>query len=333
MPVTVYGAADCSLAAIGAQTVAMIGYGSQGRSHAQNLKDSGVAVIAGLRAGSATRQVAEADGIPVATVAEACAKAQVIMVMTPDEVMGAVYEADIAANLSPGDFLGFAHGFNIHYGIIAPPPGVHVFMLSPKGVGPAVRRLYTEGHGVAGLVATLPGPDGNPDSAALEMALSYGAAIGCSRAAIFSTSFREETETDLFGEQTVICGGIAELIKAAYDTLVAAGYSPELAYFECVHEVKLVTDLIHARGLSGMVEAISNTAEYGQYQSGPKVIGPEARAGMAKVLADIQSGAFAKAWLAENAAGQHSFKAARAATKKLAMEAVGANIRHRIAPK
>lgn len=332
MPVTVYGAADCSLAPIRAKTVAMVGYGSQGRSHALNLKDSGVEVIVGLRADSATRQKAAADGFEVATVAEACAKAQVVMMMTPDEVMGAVYEKDVAPHLEAGDFLGFCHGYNIHYGIIQPPANVHVFMLSPKGVGPAVRRLYTEGHGVAGLVATLPGPDGD-DRLALAMGLSYGAALGCGRAAIFATTFREETETDLFGEQTVICGGIAELIKAAYETLVAAGYSPELAYFECVHEVKLVTDLIHERGLGGMVEAISNTAEYGQYESGPKVVGQAAREGMAEVLADIQSGAFAERWQAENAAGQKSFRAKRAAVKALAMEDVGAKLRARIAPK
>lgn len=333
MPVTVYSAADCSLAPIRAKTVAMVGYGSQGRSHALNLKDSGVQVIVGLRTGSATRQTAAADGFQVATVAEACTKAQVIMMMTPDEVMGTVYAEDVAPHLDAGDFLGFCHGYNIHYGVIKPPENVHVFMLSPKGVGPAVRRLYTEGHGVAGLVATHAGDNGGEDGKALEMGLSYGAALGCGRAAIFKTSFKEETETDLFGEQTVICGGIAELIKAAYDTLVAAGYSPELAYFECVHEVKLVTDLIHERGLSGMVEAISNTAEFGQYESGPKVVGQAAREGMAEVLADIQSGAFADRWQAENAAGQKSFRGKRAAVKALTMEAVGAKLRARIAPK
>lgn len=328
MPVTIYSAADCSLDILRQKKLAMVGYGSQGRSHALNLADSGVEVIVGLRPESPTRSRAQSDGLRVATIAAACGEADVIMMMTPDEVMGAVYASHVAPQLQPGKFLGFAHGFNIHYGVIQPPEGVHVFMLSPKGVGPAVRRLYSEGHGVAGLVATV-----GDDEVALKMGLSYGAAIGCSRAAIFHTSFKEETETDLFGEQTVICGGVAALIEAAFTTLVEAGYSPEMAYFECVHEVKLVTDLIHDRGLSGMVEAISNTAEYGQYQSGPKVIGPEARKGMAEVLADIQSGAFAKRWLAENAAGREDFLAARRKVKALPLEAVGEELRRRIAPK
>lgn len=332
MPLKVYSDSDCSIELLRSKTLAMIGYGSQGRSHALNLADSGVTVIAGLREGSATRQQATADGMAVATPEEAAAKADVIMMMTPDEVMGTIYQQQIARQMTAGKYLGFAHGFNIHYGVIAPPNDVHVFMVSPKGVGPAVRRLYTEGHGVPGLIATL-GKNGDANSEAQQMALAYAGAIGCGRAAIYATSFREETETDLFGEQTVICGGVAELIKAAYSTLVEAGYSPEMAYFECVHEVKLVTDLIHQKGLSGMVEAISNTAEYGQYQSGPKVVGPESRAAMKDVLADIQSGAFAERWLAENAAGQPNFLAERKKVKALAMEAVGDELRERIAPK
>lgn len=331
MPLTIYSDADCPLDLLRGKTLAMIGYGSQGRSHALNLKDSGVEVIAGLREGSRTREQAAADGMAIATPGEAARQAEVVMMMTPDEVMGTAYAEHVAPHLTSGKYLGFCHGFNIHYGVIRPPADVPVFMVSPKGVGPAVRRLYTEGHGVAGLVATFSGDSAAAASGpALDMALAYAGGIGCGRAAIFATTFKEETETDLFGEQTVICGGIAELIKAAYETLVAAGYTPEMAYFECVHEVKLVTDLIHERGLSGMVQAISNTAEFGQYQSGPRVVGPESRRAMAGVLDDIQSGDFAKRWLDENAAGQREFLAERQRVKELPMEAVGERVRELI---
>src|SRR5262245_43882397 len=275
--------------------VAVIGYASQGTAHALNLHDSGVDEEVGLREGSASRVAAEEAGLRVGTVAEAVADAQVVSLLLPDQVQPGVYEEDVAPNLSPGAALLFAHGFNVHYGRIAPPAGHDVIMVAPKGPGHIVRRLFEEGFGTPAIVAVAQDASGG----AFELTLSYGAGIGAARAGMIETSFAEETETDLFGEQAVLCGGVTELIRAGFETLVDAGYQPEIAYYECLHELKLIVDLIWEGGLSGMRYSVSDTAEFGDLTRGPQVIDAHVRERMRALLEDIRSGTFAKEWIAE----------------------------------
>ncbi|HEY4621799.1 MAG TPA: ketol-acid reductoisomerase, partial [Gaiellaceae bacterium] len=275
--------------------VAVLGYGAQGHAHALNLRDSGVEVEVGLREGSPSRAAAEDAGLTVGTVAEVVRGAQLVSVLLPDQVQPSVYEEEVAPNLSPGAALLFAHGFNVHYGRIAPPAGHDVIMVAPKGPGHIVRRLFEEGFGTPALAAVAQDASGG----AFELALAYAAGIGAARAGIIETTFAEETETDLFGEQAVLCGGVTELIRAGFETLVEAGYSPEGAYYECLHEMKLIVDLIWEGGLAGMRYSISDTAEYGDLTRGPRVIDEHVRERMRELLADIQSGAFAREWIAE----------------------------------
>jgi ketol-acid reductoisomerase len=283
--------------------IAVLGYGSQGHAHAQNLKDSGFDVRVGLRPDSKSRAAAEAAGLRVMDTAAAVAEADVIMCLLPDTSHGKVYAEDIAPNLEDGDMLMFAHGFSIHFGTVTPPAGVDVTMIAPKGPGHLVRRTYEQGNGTPALVAVQQDASGK----ALQRALAYGAGIGAARAGIIETTFKEETETDLFGEQTVLCGGLSSLIKNGFDTLVAAGYQPEIAYFECLHEVKLIVDLIYEGGLSWMRYSVSDTAEWGDYVSGPRVVDDHARAQMETILGEIQDGSFAKKWIAEADAGFPEF--------------------------
>jgi ketol-acid reductoisomerase len=305
------------------KTIAIIGYGSQGHAHALNLKDSGYDVIVGLYEGSRSWAKAEQAWLPVYTVAEAAKKADLIMILLPDEKQPEVYEREIAPNLKEGDSLLFAHGFNIHYHQIIPPKDVDVFMVAPKGPGHTVRSQYQEGKGVPCLVGVHQDATGK----AFEKALAYASGIGGGRAGILETTFKEETETDLFGEQAVLCGGLSALIKAGFETLVEAGYQPESAYFECLHEVKLIVDLINKGGLSYMRYSISNTAEYGDYTAGPKIVTEETKAAMAGILRDIQEGRFAKDWLLENKVGCPSFKAMRAREAAHPVEQVGKELR------
>jgi ketol-acid reductoisomerase len=298
---------DADLALLEGKTVAILGYGSQGHAHARNLKDSGVDVVVGLRETSSSRADAEKDGLEVLGVADAASRGDVVMVLLPDEKHGEVWEAEIADGVAPGNLLLFGHGFSVHYETVAPPAEVDVALVAPKGPGHLVRRQFTEGRGVPGLLAIHQDATGN----AKGLALAYAKGIGCTRGGVIETSFREETETDLFGEQAVLCGGVSELVQAGYETLVDAGYDPRLAYFECLHELKLIVDLMYEKGLSGMRYSISNTAEYGDYTRGKRVIGPESRAAMKQVLAEIQSGEFAREWIAENRAGQESFRRMR----------------------
>lgn len=295
MKVKIFHENDCDLSRIQAKKIAIIGYGSQGHAHALNLKDSGCELCVGLRETSSSVQQAKAAGLEVLTVSQACQWADFIMILMPDEVQPAVYEKEIAPYLKPGDTLAFAHGFNIHFGTITVPQYVDVLMVAPKGPGHLVRRTYQEHTGVPCLVAV----HQNASGQALELALSYAAAIGGARAGVIQTSFAEETETDLFGEQAVLCGGLCELITTGFETLVEAGYQPEIAYFECLHEMKLIVDLMYEGGMAKMRHSISNTAEWGDYCSGPRVIGSEAKEGMKEILADIQSGAFAKSFTAD----------------------------------
>src|SRR5262245_55605067 len=320
----VYYDRDADLNLIKGKKVAIIGYGSQGRAHALNLKDSGVKEIAvGLKAGSATAKKVEADGLKVLSVADAAKWADLMMMATPDELQADIYRNEIAPNIRDGAAIAFAHGLNVHFGLIEPKASVDVLMVAPKGPGHTVRGEYQKGGGVPCLVAVNQDPSGN----ALDLGLSYACAIGGGRSGVIETNFREECETDLFGEQVVLCGGLVELIRAGFETLVEAGYAPEMAYFECLHEVKLIVDLIYEGGIANMNYSVSNTAEYGEYISGPRVVGPEARAAMKKVLADIQSGRFAKDWVLENRAGQPSFKAMRAASAAHPIEEVGERLR------
>lgn len=319
----VYYDEDARLELLQAKTVAVIGYGSQGHAQAQNLHDSGVPVVVGLRPGSANWARAEGDGLRVLSVADAARAADIIQILIPDEHQAAVFKADIAPHLTAGKGLMFSHGFNIHFGQITPPADVDVFMVAPKSPGRMVRRLYQEGKGVPGLIAVHQDPSGQ----AKELALAYAKGIGCTRAGVFETTFAEETETDLFGEQCVLCGGVSELIKAGFETLVEAGYSPEIAYFECLHELKLIVDLINEGGLTKMRSNVSNTAEFGDYVSGPRIINEEVREEMRAVLADIQNGIFAKEWILENQAGQPSFKAMRRNEREHLIEEVGARLR------
>ena len=314
---------DCDLKLLQGKTVAIIGFGSQGHAHAMNLKDSGVNVIVGLRAGSARRKNAEAYGIPVYETAEAAKKADIIMMLTPDEKQAAIYKQDIEPNLEEGNMLMFAHGFNIHFKQIVPPAGVDVTMIAPKGPGHTVRSEYVEGKGVPCLVAVEQDTSGR----ALDIALAYGAGIGGARAAILETTFRCETETDLFGEQAVLCGGVTALMQAGFETLVEAGYDPRNAYFECIHEMKLIVDLIYEGGFSRMRYSISDTAEFGDYETGKRMITDETKKEMKKVLEEIQDGTFASKWIAENNNGRAHFNATRTLKAEHQLEKVGAEIR------
>ncbi|MDH5491413.1 MAG: ketol-acid reductoisomerase [Myxococcales bacterium] len=315
--------AQADLSRIRATKVAIIGFGSQGHAHAQNLKESGVDVVVGLREGSASRAKAEAAGLEVASVRDAAKAAQVVMMLAPDTRQPAIYAEHIEPFLEAGDTLMFAHGFNIRYGTIKPPANVDVSMVAPKGPGHRVRETFVEGGGVPALLAIHQDATGEADT----LALSYAAAIGAGRAGILDTTFEEETETDLFGEQAVLCGGAAELVKAGFDTLVDAGYQPEVAYFECLHELKLIVDLMYRGGLSYMRYSVSNTAEQGDYVSGKRVIGEESRAAMKAILAEIQDGTFARNWIEENEKGLPNFEARRAAERDARIEQVGAKLR------
>ena len=298
---------DADLSIIQGRTVAVLGYGSQGHAHALSLRDSGVDVRVGLPEGSKSRPKAEAEGLRVVTPAEAAAEADLIMILAPDHVQRTLYAESVEPNLQDGDALFFGHGFNIRFGYIKPPAGVDVAMVAPKGPGHLVRREFSDGKGVPCLVAVEQDASGNAQA----LALSYAKGIGGTRAGVIKTTFAEETETDLFGEQAVLCGGLSELIQAGFETLVDAGYDPRLAYFECLHELKLIVDLMYEKGITGMRESISNTAEYGDLTRGKRVIGPEVREAMKQILADIQSGEFAREWIAENRAGQENFQRMR----------------------
>ncbi len=314
---------DIDRGAIEAKTIAVLGYGSQGRAQALNLRDSGCKVIIGLRAGSSTRAQAQRDGLATADVAAAVKKADVTMVLIPDEEQPATYKAEIEKNLKPGSALSFSHGFAIHFKTIVPPANVDVWMCAPKGPGRLVRTEYEMGRGVPCLIAVHQDPSGK----ARATAAAYASAIGGGRAGILETNFREETETDLFGEQAVLCGGASALVKAGFETLVEAGYAPEMAYFEVLHELKLIVDLMYERGIEGMRNAISNTAKFGDYTRGPRIIDDSARATMKKILTEIQSGAFAKEWDPEHAAGKPTFKKIRAEGAGHQIEEVGAKLR------
>jgi ketol-acid reductoisomerase len=314
-------AADLSI--IRAKKVAILGYGSQGHAHALNLKDSGVDVRVGLSATSHSRAKAKAAGLKVGDVGEVTKWADVVMVLVPDTTAAALYREEIAPNLVPGNMLMFAHGFNIRFGAISVNPGIDVTMVAPKAPGHRVRELYVEGAGTPALIAIHQDATGQAKAATL----SYAKGIGVTRAGVLETTFAEETETDLFGEQAVLCGGVSALIKAGFETLVEAGYQPEIAYFECLHELKLIVDLVYQGGLSYMRYSISDTAEHGDYTGGPKIVTPETRKAMKKMLADIQSGEYARGWLAENAAGRPWFNAQRKAERAQPIEQVGAKLR------
>src|SRR5512132_2872155 len=303
----VYYEKDADLSLIKGKNVTIIGYGSQGHAHAQNLNDSGVRVTVGLRKGGASWAKAEKAGLKVAEIATAVKEADVVMILLPDEQIAAVYNADVAPNLKPGASLAFAHGFNVHYGQVVPREDVDVWMVAPKAPGHTVRNTYTQGGGVPHLIAVHADKTGK----ARDLALSYAAANGGGKAGIIETNFREQTETDLFGEQAVLCGGTVELIKAGFETLVDAGYAPEMAYFECLHELKLIVDLIYEGGIANMTYSISNNAEYGEYVTGPKVIGAESRQAMKECLARIQSGEYARDFILENRAGATTLNARR----------------------
>ena len=313
--------ADPSL--IGARTVAIIGFGSQGHAHALNLFDSGVSVIVGLREGSPSRQEAEEAGLRVVSPAEAAREADVVMLLVPDHLAGSLYHEEVAPHLSPGSALFLAHGFNIHFGVIEPPEGVDVVMVAPKGPGHLVRRTHTEGSGVPCLLAVHQDASGG----AWDLGMSYAWAVGGGRAGVLKTTFQEETETDLFGEQVILCGGVAELVKSAFGVMVEAGYQPESAYFETMHELKLIVDLMYEGGLSWMRYSISDTAEYGDYTRGPRVVTDDTRAAMRQVLAEIQSGEFAREWLAEGEAGAPTLLARRKAEQDELIEKVGSDLR------
>lgn len=318
-----YYDADANLDLLAGKTIAIIGYGSQGHAHALNLKDSGMNVIVGLYAGSKSAAKAEAEGLTVKPVADAAAAADFIMILLPDEVMGTIYKHEISPHLQSGNVLAFAHGFNIHFAQIVPPVDVDVVMVAPKGPGHLVRRTYTQGEGVPCLFAVYQDATGQ----ARERAMAYAKGIGGTRAGILETTFREETETDLFGEQVVLCGGLSELIKAGFETLVDAGYQPELAYFECLHEVKLIVDLIVEGGLAKMRDSISNTAEYGDLTRGPRIITDETRAEMKKILREIQTGQFAREFVLENQSGKAGFTAMRRREAEHPIEEVGKDLR------
>ena len=314
---------DANLELLADKTVAVIGYGSQGHAHSLNLKESGVNVVVGLREGSARRAEAEKEGLKVASVAAASKMGDIIMILINDEIQGQVYEADIKPNLTAGNALAFAHGFNIHFGQVVPPADVDVFMVAPKGPGHLVRRVYSEGGGVPGLLAVEQDASGR----AHDIGLAYARGIGCTRGGVIQTTFREETETDLFGEQVVLCGGLTELIRAGFDTLVEAGYQPEVAYFECLHEVKLIVDLIYEGGIANMRSSISDTAEFGDLSRGRRVVTEETRAEMKRILSDVQTGKFAKEWMLENQVGRPNYNAQKRRDSEHLIEEVGGRLR------
>jgi ketol-acid reductoisomerase len=323
MPAKIYIDKDADLGVLKNKTLAVIGFGSQGHAHALNLKDSGMKVIIGLYAKSKSRAVAEEYGFEVLDTAEAVKKADVIFIACPDTKIASIYNADIAPHLTKGKTLLFSHGFAIHFKTIAPPAEVNVIMVAPKGPGHIVRRQFVEGKGVPSLIAV----HQNPGKDAKKIALAWAKGIGGTRAGVFETDFKEETETDLFGEQTVLCGGVSQLITAAYETLVEAGYQPEMAYFECLHELKLTVDLINESGISGMRFSISETAEFGDLTTGPKIIDASVKKRMKAALKNIQSGKFAKEWIAECESGQKNFNALRKAGQQHDIEKVGARLR------
>jgi ketol-acid reductoisomerase len=323
MTATVYYEADADRSLIAGRKVAIVGYGSQGHAHALNLKDSGIDVCVGLRAGSGSEAKAAAAGLTVRTIADAAEWADIVMLLAPDTEQKKIFDEHVAAHLKPGDALAFAHGFNIRFGRIAPPDGVDVIMAAPKGPGHLVRRTYTEGGGVPCLIAV--GQDAT--GKARELALSYADAIGGTRAGVIETTFAEETETDLFGEQVVLCGGLTSLVMAGFETLVDAGYQPEMAYFECLHEVKLIVDLMYEEGIAGMRYSISDTAEYGDVTRGPRIITDTTKAEMKTILDDIVSGKFADEWVTESESGRARFNALRAAGKEHPIEDVGGRLR------
>ncbi len=319
----VYYDGDADLSNLLGKRVAVIGFGSQGHAHAGNLQDSGVDVVVGLRAGSSSRAKADKAGIATADVGDAVASADVIMILVPDELQAKLYETEIEPNLKPGSAIAFAHGFNIHFEFIKPAADVDTFMVAPKGPGHLVRSTYTSGGGVPCLIAIHQDASGNTR----DIALAYASAIGGGRAGIIETSFREETETDLFGEQTILCGGTTALIEAGFETLVEAGYAPEMAYFECLHELKLIVDLIYEGGIQNMRYSVSNTAEYGDLTRGPRIVNDATRAEMKRILSEIQSGQFANEWMSENAEGSKNFNALRSASQGRGIEEVGSSLR------
>jgi ketol-acid reductoisomerase len=324
MALKIYYDRDADLGRFEGKVVAVLGYGNQGHAHALNLKHSGVEVVVGQRKESPSWAQAEAAGLRVLTPDEAAHRADVIMMTLPDESMADIYREYVEPNLQPGNYLAVAHGFNFHFGVIEPPEGVNVFMVAPKGPGRALRAQYEQGQGLPALVAV----DQNPSGDTLEIALAYAAGIGAGRAGIIETTFREETETDLFGEQTVLCGGLTALMAAGYETLIEAGYAPEMAYFETIHEVKLVVDLIYERGVANMGYSVSNTAEYGGLTRGPRVIDASVRAHMREILEEIQSGRFAEEFIQENRSGGAEFEALRKRCRAHPMEEVGARLRN-----
>ena len=319
----IYYQQDCNLSLLEGKTVAIIGYGSQGHAHAKNLRDSGVKVIIGLYKGSKSWEKAEKEGFEVYTAADAAKKADIIMILINDEKQAKMYKESIEPNLEPGNMLMFAHGFSIHFGQIIPPKDVDVVMIAPKGPGHTVRSQYVEGQGVPCLIAVHQDATGK----AHEMGLAYALGIGGARAGVLQTTFREETETDLFGEQAVLCGGVTALMKCGFEVLVEAGYEPESAYFECIHEMKLIVDLINESGFAGMRDSVSNTAEYGDYITGPKIITEDTKNAMRAVLKDIQTGVFARNWLLENQIGCPNFNAMRRMESQHQLEKVGKELR------
>jgi len=314
---------DADLTLLDGKTVAIIGYGSQGHAHALNLKDSGVDVVVGLREGSSSAAKAADHDLEVLGVADAASRGDLVMMLVPDELHREVYEGDVKDGITEGNMLLFGHGFSIHYDEVQVPPGVDVALIAPKGPGHLVRRQYLEGSGVPGLVAVEQDASGNAQA----LALAYAKGIGCTRGGVIETSFKDETETDLFGEQAVLCGGASELVQAGFETLVEAGYDPQMAYFECLHELKLIVDLMYEKGLAGMRYSISNTAEYGDYTRGKRVITDDTRANMKQILTEIQNGDFAREWIAENRAGQENFKRMRAEQAASQVEETGKELR------
>jgi ketol-acid reductoisomerase len=321
--VTIYREEDAKLELLKGKMIAILGYGSQGHAHANNLKESGFNVIVGELPGGGNEKKAKDAGFEVTDAASVVKKADVVVMLLPDELQGEIYRASVGPNLRKGAYLMFAHGFNIHFGQIVPRPDVNVFMVAPKGPGHLVRAQYVKGEGVPALIAVHQDPAGNTK----DVALAYAAGIGAARAGVIETNFREETETDLFGEQAVLCGGATALVMAGYETLVEAGYSPEMAYFECVHELKLIVDLIYEGGISTMRYSISNTAQYGDLTRGPRVVSPETKAEMKRILEEIQSGSFAKEWMLENQANRPVFNALTRRGEEHPIEEVGRRLR------
>jgi ketol-acid reductoisomerase len=323
MPAKIYYDQDADLGLLKGKKIAIMGYGSQGHAHALNLRDSGQDVVIGLYKGSKSWAAAEKDGLKVAPVADAAKMGDVVMILLPDQTQRSVFEESIRGGLGKGTMLMFAHGFNIHFNQVVPPPDVDVTMIAPKAPGHVMRDLFTQGPGVPALVAVQQDVTGK----AKDMALAYGKGVGCTRAGVIETTFKEETETDLFGEQTTLCGGISHLIKAAFETLVNAGYQPEVAYFECMHEMKLIVDLFYQGGLAYMRYSVSDTAEYGDYTRGPRIVNDDTKAEMKKILAEIQSGEFARDWVLENQANRASFLATRKRDADHPIEEVGKRLR------